>query len=106
MCSLCATPLCTIPREGESDMCCFQYWHAHDELKPRVYLKQNARNTKKNTEKLQSESEEEEEIPTQKTNERENAEPTPTPAVDELRRKQAKEAEEQKEKEEAEDKAE
>ena len=26
MCSLCSTPLCTVPRVGEDGLCCFQEW--------------------------------------------------------------------------------
>ena len=40
-CGLCHTPLCTLPREGESGRCCFQEWHEKDELKQRIYLKRS-----------------------------------------------------------------
>lgn len=37
MCSLCATPLCTVPREGETGLCCYLLWHGKDVLAPRIY---------------------------------------------------------------------
>lgn len=42
-CTLCHAPLCTIPREGEAGLSCFEEWHQRDVLNLRVY-RTNQRN--------------------------------------------------------------
>lgn len=50
-CSLCHAALCTIPREGETGLSCFQEWHQRYKLKPHIYRTQ-PHNTQSNLDNL------------------------------------------------------
>ena len=90
--SLCCIPLCTIPRQGESGLCCFEEWHAKDVLEPRVYPIRSHQHGNKsaqehNTAPSPDENEDDNEDLDVPEPEPETTEPNP--AVEKLRRERA-----------------